>query len=231
MRLDPAAVHRRPRGAEPSAARSLSDTPTVFHVRNRLCELILWLLVCLAPWAFGSVEAWAELGLYALIGLLTILVPGACDGSRFPRFLARLPVVALIGDVSPAFRALPLSRVTLSWIAPTSAAPSGRSPATGGWNSWRSAEPGPAVPLAAATPVLTLTPASRPRHGLPGRGCFHCVLRSKTIPAPRSLCQGRRVQLRLARTLLDPGTHVERTDLLVPARHRQPRPSRWAGPF
>ncbi len=101
----------------------MSDTPTVFHVRNRLCELILWLLVCLAPWAFGSVEAWAELGLYALIGLLTILVPGACDGSRFPRFLARLPGMALIGlTLLAGFQALPLSRVTLSWIAPTSAA-------------------------------------------------------------------------------------------------------------
>ena len=36
----------------------------LFVTKARLSELTLLLLVCLSPWAFGSVEAWAELGLY-----------------------------------------------------------------------------------------------------------------------------------------------------------------------
>ena len=75
------------RGGLRRGACLLPQTPTVFDVRNRLCELTLWLLVCLAPWAFGSVEAWAELGLYALIGLLTILVPGDARWLAYARAL------------------------------------------------------------------------------------------------------------------------------------------------
>lgn len=39
-------------------------------------KLILSLMVCIAPWAFGSVEAWAELGIDLAIGLLVVLGPG-----------------------------------------------------------------------------------------------------------------------------------------------------------
>ena len=167
----------------------MSDTPTVFHVRNRLCELILWLLVCLAPWAFGSVEAWAELGLYALIGLLTILVPGACNGSRFPRFLARLPGMALIGltllagfqGATAVARHLELDRADVGCaFGPISC----RAVGTVGAHAL-----GPAVPLAAAT--LSIDPDSQPPDRGAPAGAWLLFLSSadeRRSPRPRSRC-------------------------------------------
>ena len=102
---------------------SSPKSPTVVLVKNRIAELILLLMVCLAPWAFGSVEAWAELGLYALIGLLTILVHGPRTALSSPGLVGRLPGVALAGlALLAVFQALPLSRGTLSFLSQSSAA-------------------------------------------------------------------------------------------------------------
>ena len=95
----------------------------MFRIRDRLSELILILLVCLAPWAYGSVEAWAELVLYAGIALLTILNDRRSSGCNLSGPLDRLPGLALAGLVLLAlFQAMPLQRGVLSWIAPSSSA-------------------------------------------------------------------------------------------------------------
>jgi len=92
-------------------------------MKARLSELTLLLLVCLAPWAFGSVEAWAELGLYAGIALVTILNFGSPSGSSGRGRLVRLPSLALGGLVLLAlFQATPIWRGVFSWVAPSSAA-------------------------------------------------------------------------------------------------------------
>lgn len=92
-------------------------------MNDRLSELTLLLLVCLAPWAFGSVEAWAELGLYAGIALLTVLNLGPSSASSPLDRWARLPSLALAGLVVLAlFQATPLARGVFSWIAPSAAA-------------------------------------------------------------------------------------------------------------
>jgi len=96
---------------------------SVLRIKDRLSELILTLLVCLAPWAFGSVEAWAELGLYAGIALLTILNYRRSAGWSLRGGLVHLPGLALVGLVLLALlQAMPLQRGLLSWIAPRSAA-------------------------------------------------------------------------------------------------------------
>jgi O-antigen ligase len=95
----------------------------VFLVRNRMSELALLLMVCLAPWAFGSVEAWAELGLYAGIGLLAVLGFGQRFGPRRAGILVRVPSVALGGLVLLAvFQSMPVGCRVLPWLAPSSAA-------------------------------------------------------------------------------------------------------------
>jgi O-antigen ligase len=125
----------------------------VFLVRNRISELILLLLVCLAPWAFGSVEAWAELGLYAGIGLLTILGFSPRAGARSAGLLARLPSIALGGLVVLAvFQSMPLGREALSWIAPSSAA--FRAELLPAQPEAVAHAPGPVVPFPAATVSL-----------------------------------------------------------------------------
>lgn len=90
-------------------------------MKDRLSELILILLVCLAPWAFGSVEAWAELGLYVAIALLTLLNLRRPSGRDRGGLLLRLPGLALAGLILLALlQALPLPRGVLAWISPSS---------------------------------------------------------------------------------------------------------------
>ena len=92
-------------------------------MRDQLSEIILVLLVCLAPWAYGSVEAWAELGLYVGVALLTLLNYRRPSGSNPRGGLVRLPGLALMGLVLLAlFQATPLGHGVLSWIAPSLAA-------------------------------------------------------------------------------------------------------------
>jgi hypothetical protein len=92
-------------------------------MKDRLSELTLLLLVCLAPWAYGAVEAWAELGLYAGIALVTILGFGRSSGSSARGRLVCLPSLALGGLVLLALlQATPIHREFFSWIAPSTAA-------------------------------------------------------------------------------------------------------------
>jgi O-antigen ligase/tetratricopeptide (TPR) repeat protein len=92
-------------------------------MKDRLSELTLLLLICLAPWAFGSVEAWAELGLYAGIALVTILNFGSPSGSSGRGRWVCLPSLALLGLVLLAlFQATPIWRGGFSSFAPLSAA-------------------------------------------------------------------------------------------------------------
>jgi O-antigen ligase len=101
----------------------LPSNRVVSSVRNRISELTLVFLVCLAPWAFGSVEAWAQLGLYIGIGLLAVLGFGRRTRSWPAGLLVRLPGLALAGLVLLAiFQAVPLGRVLAPWISPAAAA-------------------------------------------------------------------------------------------------------------
>jgi tetratricopeptide (TPR) repeat protein len=95
----------------------------VFGTTSRLSEVILALLVCLAPWAFGSVEAWAEIWLYVGIALLTILNDRRSFGWNRHGRLTRLPGLALLGLVLLALlQVMPFQRGVLSWLAPSLAA-------------------------------------------------------------------------------------------------------------
>ena len=126
-------------------------------MRERVTELTILLMVCLAPWAYGSVEAWAELGLYAGIGLLTVLGFGPQRGPRSTGLLARLPSLALGGLVLLAvFQSTPLSHGVLSWIAPSWAAL--RADILPEQQEQVAHAPGPAVPFPATT--LSLDPDS-----------------------------------------------------------------------
>src|SRR5947207_13616796 len=60
-------------------------------------EVILLAMACLAPWAFGSVEAWAELGLYLGVAALGVLGALAGRGSASRRHVLCTPGLALAG--------------------------------------------------------------------------------------------------------------------------------------
>jgi O-antigen ligase/tetratricopeptide (TPR) repeat protein len=95
----------------------------VLGMKDRISELLLVLLVCLAPWAYGSVEAWAELWLYVGIALLTVLNHRRLSVWNRRGRLLRVPGLALLGLVLLAlFQTVPFQRGVLSWIAPSLAA-------------------------------------------------------------------------------------------------------------
>ena len=92
-------------------------------MKDRISEFILMFLIVLAPWAFGSVEAWAQLWLYAGIALVT--------GFNYRRIrvwnrddrLVCFSRVALGGLVLLAlFQAVPLMNGILLRLAPSLAA-------------------------------------------------------------------------------------------------------------
>src|SRR5215218_10860156 len=66
-------------------------------VVNRITEFVLLAMACLAPWAFGSVEAWAELGLYLGVAALGVLGALADRGSALRGHLLCTPGLALAG--------------------------------------------------------------------------------------------------------------------------------------
>jgi O-antigen ligase len=79
-------------------------------------------LACLAPWAFGSVDAWAELGLDVGVGLAAVLAvaAGPTSGPSWRRRLLCTPSVALGGLVLLALlQAAPLSDGILAWASPS----------------------------------------------------------------------------------------------------------------
>jgi O-antigen ligase len=150
--------------------------PMVLPVRNRISELTLLLMICLAPWAYGSVEAWAELGLYAVIGLLTVLGHGPRARTRSAGLLVRLPGMALAGlALLAVFQAMPLSHGVLSWVSPSSAAL--RADLLPDRPEQVAHAPGPAVPLPATT--LSIDPDSSVQTAARLAAAwllFHCVL-------------------------------------------------------
>ena len=79
------------------------------NVLERSAEVLCLALVCLAPWAFGAVEAWAELALELGIAVLAVLASVAgWRAGRSPHLLC-LPSVALLGLIGLAlFQATPL---------------------------------------------------------------------------------------------------------------------------
>ncbi len=83
-------------------------------------EAVLLALVCLSPWAFGSVEAWAQLALEVGIVLLAILnMMIGWKSSHRPRRLLGLPSLALAGLVLLALaQAIPLPSGVLKVLAP-----------------------------------------------------------------------------------------------------------------
>jgi len=127
-------------------------------------EAIILAMVCLAPWAFGAVEAWAELGLYVGIGLTA--VPGALAAwtSDRPGPRACLPGLALAGLTLLALaQAAPQPEPLLRRVAPATAAL--RSRLLPGVAERVSGDPGPPVPLPAPTisqdPEASINQAAR----------------------------------------------------------------------
>lgn len=64
---------------------------------NRISEAMVIALVCLAPWAFGAVEAWAELMIDAGIGLVAVLQVFNNRRSNDVSRLSAAPGLALLG--------------------------------------------------------------------------------------------------------------------------------------
>lgn len=86
-------------------------------------EAILIAMACLAPWAFGAVEAWAEFILFLGIFLLAILALVIRAGTDRMRALFCLPSVAIGGLVLlAALQATPLSPGVLKRISPATVA-------------------------------------------------------------------------------------------------------------
>src|SRR5579883_1337695 len=96
---------------------------------QRSSEAILLAMVILAPWAYGAVEAWAELGLYGGIVLVTVL---GIRSLRDPKCWSRLggPPSLALGALTllACFQATPLGDDTSRWIAPSIASGSGLLP-------------------------------------------------------------------------------------------------------
>ncbi|WP_406698969.1 O-antigen ligase family protein [Singulisphaera sp. Ch08] len=86
-------------------------------------EAILIAMACLAPWAFGAVEAWAEFVLFLGIFVLAILSLVIRAGTDRTRALICLPSVAMGGLILlAALQATPLSPSILKRISPATVA-------------------------------------------------------------------------------------------------------------
>ncbi|MBV8611970.1 MAG: O-antigen ligase family protein [Singulisphaera sp.] len=88
--------------------------------RARLAsEMIVLAIACLAPWAFGAVDAWAQFGLDLGIVLLALLAALIGRGSNRGRGLLCVPSLALAGLVLLALaQAVPLPGSLLRRAAP-----------------------------------------------------------------------------------------------------------------
>ena len=91
--------------------------------RMSFSEIIVLGMACLAPWAFGSVDAWAEFGLALAIALLGVLAMFSRSGTEPIQRLSCLPSLALGSlAVLAVVQALPLPAGLLGWLDPTTAA-------------------------------------------------------------------------------------------------------------
>jgi O-antigen ligase/tetratricopeptide (TPR) repeat protein len=86
---------------------------------ERWGEVLCLVLVCLAPWAFGAVEAWAELLLeFGIAGLAAMAIVAGWRAGRSPRLFC-VPSVALLGLIGLGFsQAAPLGHQWLRRLAP-----------------------------------------------------------------------------------------------------------------
>jgi O-antigen ligase len=93
------------------------------RLAGRAAEGVAIALACLAPWAFGSVDAWAQLGLWVLIGALALL--GLISG-RLPAGRSALlcpPSLALGGlAILATLQAVPVTAGAIAAVAPDLAA-------------------------------------------------------------------------------------------------------------
>src|SRR5438309_877548 len=77
-------------------------------------------MACLAPWAFGSIDAWAELGLY--LGVAALGVLGALAEKGPGRRLLCAPGLALAGlALLGGAQAATLPRGVMRWVDPVAA--------------------------------------------------------------------------------------------------------------
>jgi O-antigen ligase len=101
----------------------MDDEPRGVWRLRRASEALILAMACLAPWAFGSVEAWAEFVLELGIAGVTILGAIADGRSDRSRRLLCVPSLALAGLVLLAVvQAIPLPAGILRRIDPTTAA-------------------------------------------------------------------------------------------------------------
>lgn len=115
-------------------------------------EAVILALVCLAPWAFGSVEAWAELAIDLAIGLLAVLDLVASGRARGRGLLSEAPGLALLGlAVLALAQATPLPTGVSGVLAPGLAG--GVAPAV---SERIPGDPGP--PVALPPPTATVAP-------------------------------------------------------------------------
>jgi O-antigen ligase len=97
--------------------------PSMSPRGERVSEGIILATACLAPWAFGSVDAWAELALEASIALLTILRAFVGRGVSRGRLPICIPSLALGGlALLGVAQTIPLPTPVLRVIAPGIAA-------------------------------------------------------------------------------------------------------------
>ncbi|MBX6313618.1 MAG: O-antigen ligase family protein [Isosphaeraceae bacterium] len=102
----------------------MTEGPAPHRWARRCSEAIILILACVAPWAFGSVEAWAELVLDLGIVLVAALgVIAGRDGDWTPNGLFSLPSLALAGLAMLALaQATPLPQPVLDLVDPAAAA-------------------------------------------------------------------------------------------------------------
>jgi O-antigen ligase/tetratricopeptide (TPR) repeat protein len=96
-----------------------TDERLLIHRARQVSEAIVLASACLAPWAFGAVDAWARFGLDLGIVLLAVLAVLIGRGSNRGRGLPCIPSLALAGLVLLALaQAVPLPGSLLRWAAP-----------------------------------------------------------------------------------------------------------------
>src|ERR1035438_10128790 len=83
------------------------------------CEIIVGATACLSPWAFGSVDAWAEFGLGICVAILAVFSAiNVWRSGDSPRLL-NAPGLAIAGLALLAwFQTVPLPPVVYKWIDP-----------------------------------------------------------------------------------------------------------------
>src|SRR6476620_3261308 len=98
-----------------------TDGPVYWALRGA-SEGVTLALACLAPWAYGAVDAWAELGLEAAIVVLAVLSVAVRRGTRgSPLFCG--PSLALAGlALLAGLQSVPLPGRVLDRVAPSNQA-------------------------------------------------------------------------------------------------------------